>query len=95
MKLQKWNNFIINYQEGTMDIFYNGDLVKSVGNIVPYMEFDLLSVGNSRGVNGEVCNVMYYKNALDIDQIKYLYSSVKNNTPPVIPFSETNTSLLK
>ena len=45
---------IINYQEGTMDIFYNGDLVKSVGNIVPYMEFDLLSVGNSRGVNGEV-----------------------------------------
>lgn len=95
IKLQKWNNFIINYQEGIMDIFFNGDLVKSVGNLVPYMEFDLLSVGNSQGVNGEVCNVMYYKNALDIDQIKYLYSSVKNNNPPVIPFSDTNTSLLK
>ena len=40
-----------------MDIFFNGDLVKSVGNLVPYMEFDLLSVGNSQGVNGEVCNI--------------------------------------
>jgi len=94
MKLQKWNNFIINYQAGIMDIFYNGDLVKSVGNIVPYMTLDVISVGNSRGVTGEICNVMYYNYPLDIDRIKYLYNTVKDNTPPVVPFSETNTSLL-
>ena len=95
MKLQKWNNFVINYQEGIMDIFYNGDLVKSVSNIVPYMTMDLLSVGNNPGVIGKVCNVMYYNHGLNIERIKYIYNSVKDNTPPVLPYSETNTSLLK
>ena len=94
MKLQKWNNFVINYQEGIMDIFYNGDLVKSVSNIVPYMTFDLLSVGNNPGVIGKVCNVMYYNYGLNIERIKYIYNSVKDNTPPVLPYSQTNTSLL-
>ena len=94
MKLQKWNNFIINYQEGVMDIFLNGDLVKSVSNLVPYMSMDLLSVGNSPGINGQICNVMYYNYGLDIERIKYLYNSVKDDTPPVVPFSESNSSLL-
>ena len=94
IKLQKWNNFIINYQEGVMDIFLNGDLVKSVSNLVPYMSMDLLSVGNSPGINGQICNVMYYNFGLDIERIKYLYNSVKDDTPPVVPFSDSNSSLL-
>ena len=95
MMLQKWNNIIINYQGGIMDIFYNGDLVKSVRNIVPYMSLDVLSVGNAKGVNGQVCNVMYYDYALDIDRIKYLYNSVKSSNPPILPYSDTNKTLLK
>ena len=77
-----------------MDIFLNGDLVKSVSNLVPYMSMDLLSVGNSPGINGQICNVMYYNFGLDIERIKYLYNSVKDDTPPVVPFSDSNSSLL-
>ena len=84
MLLQKWNNVIINYNGGTLDIFLNGELVKSSIEVVPYMIIDNLTIGSDEGVNGGICNVIYFKNPLTMINIYYLYNKFKNTSPPVI-----------
>jgi len=86
--LQKWNNIIINYNGGTLDVFLNGDLVKSTIEVVSYMTYDELAVGSDNGINGGICNLNYFGKSLDINQIYYLYNFVKNNSPPVYTNTE-------
>jgi len=81
--LQKWNNIIINYSNGTLDIFYNGKLVKSVNEAVPKMSKDVLTLGANKGVNGAICNVTYFNTSVNGSQVYYLYNTVKDKTPPV------------
>uniref|UniRef100_A0A6C0HC41 Uncharacterized protein n=1 Tax=viral metagenome TaxID=1070528 RepID=A0A6C0HC41_9ZZZZ len=86
--LQKWNNIIINYNGGTLDIFYNGELVKSSIEVLSWMSYDTLSVGTKNGIHGGICNLIYFNKSLNIQQINNLYNSVKDNTPPVYKSSE-------
>ena len=83
--LQKWNNVIINYSGGTLDIFYNGELTQSSIEVVPYLTFDNLTIGTDNGISGGISNLYYYTKALDITQIKNLYDSVKDQKMPVMP----------
>ena len=92
--LQKWNHILINYNGGILDIFYNGQLVKSAKNIVPYMELDAMTIGSPNGINGAICNVVYYNHVLDSNSILALYNSVKDKTPPTLSFAESNTDLI-
>jgi hypothetical protein len=93
MLLQKWNNIIINYNGGVLDIFLNGELVKSDVGVVPYYTLDNLTIGEEDGIQGGICNVVYFKRALNASNIYYLYNMVKNKSPPVL--SESNETILK
>lgn len=91
--LQKWNNLIINYNGGIVDIFVNGELVKSVSGVVPYYTLDNLTIGEENGVNGGICNVVYFQKPLTSINIYYLYNMVKDMTPPVAESS--NYTIIK
>jgi hypothetical protein len=84
MLLQKWNNIIINYVGGTLDIFLNGELVKSTEDVIPYYTIDNLTIGETDGVKGGICNVIYFRKALKAQNIYYIYNTLKEETPPVI-----------
>jgi hypothetical protein len=81
--LQKWNNLIINYSGGTLDIFLNNELMKSVNGIVPYMVNESLTVGAENGLLGGVCTVVYFNKPITATQMYYLYNMVKDKTPPI------------
>lgn len=74
IRLQRWNNVIVNYNGGTLDVFYNGKLVKSVNEIVPYMKYDMLTIGSENGLYGGITNLIYYKEPLNSFQIRNIIS---------------------
>jgi len=82
--LQKWNNIIINYYGGTLDIFINGNLVKSAINIAPYIQNTAITVGESNGVEGDISNMIYYNYPITKTDIYRIYNIFKNKNPPVI-----------
>jgi hypothetical protein len=82
--LQKWNNIIFNYSSGIIDIFINGDLKQSYEGNIPYMTNDNIVSGHEDGINGGICNVVYYKNALTMEKISNIYNSVKMLNPPIL-----------
>ena len=61
MKLQKWNTFLINYVGGTLDIFLNNILISSTGSLSPYMTLDVVTVGQTDGINGGIREVVYFR----------------------------------
>ena len=84
IKLQKWNHIALNLYNGTMDIFYNGQLIKSQPGVVPWIDVSsFLTIGSNNGISGGVCNMTFFDKPLTYTQIYYLYELFKNKTPPI------------
>jgi len=90
--LQKWNNIVINYFGGTLDVFFNNELVKSAVEVAPFMKLDSLTVGSEDGIMANICNVQYFQKPISTTNMYILYNSVKDNKTPVV--AETNKTLI-
>ena len=73
MKYQKWNQIIINYDHGTVDIFINDNLVATQPSIAPYMVHDNVVVGENKGLNGGIKEVKYFPEPINLKTIKHLF----------------------
>lgn len=83
IKFQKWNNIVVNYDAGTMDVFINGNLVSSTPEISPYMTYENVIVGQENGIQGGICNVVYYKHILSQGKINTAYKLLRNKAVPL------------
>ena len=86
--LQKWTNFVFNYFNNSADLFVDGQLELTFNfdqNNVPYSgdQMDNVSVGSSDGLNGAICNVLYYTTALTETQIINNYNLLVFSNPPI------------
>ena len=84
---QKWNQFVFNYNRNNVDLFINGNLERSFSmhNAMPqYNPEDQITVGSPNGLDGSICNVVYYKHSLSPQQIALNYNVYMNSNPPVI-----------
>ena len=81
---QRWNNIVINYDGGNMDVFLNGELVASKPKILPYMSYENVEVGADKGLEGGICNVVYYDRVLTQGDIRLGYKLLSQRTPPVL-----------
>ena len=84
LKMQKWNNIVINYVNGTYDLFVNGEMVNSFQSGMEEFKFNDVSIGEDDGISGGIANIVYYKNYLTKDKIIANYNSLKKKSPPVI-----------
>lgn len=85
MPLQKWNNIVINYDSGIMDIFLNGELVQSSNKIVPNIKYHELKVGSNNGIKAGLCNLVYFNKPLSIIEINNSYNVTKTKGIPKVP----------
>lgn len=82
--MQSWNNIVINYDGATMDVFMNGELVGSRPNIAPFMTMENIKIGEEKGIEGGICNVVFYKDILQERQIKISYNALRQMPVPLI-----------
>ena len=83
--LQKWVHFVITYDSDTVDIFINGELVKSMPRIPDSVVFnptDNAVVGQKDGLFGGVCNIQYFGRPITKREVLFNYNLNKGLDPP-------------
>ena len=86
LPMQKWNNIVINYDGGTLDLYVNNKLVASEPGVIPYLSQDKITMGQDEGLSGGICNVVYFPEALSRTKMSLFYETLKNFNPPTLPY---------
>lgn len=86
--LQKWTHFVFNYFNNSADLFINGYLEKTFdfdkeNSPLNGHKTDVVTVGNDNGINGAICNVVYYTQTLTEQQITTQYNLLVFSNPPI------------
>ena len=82
---QKWNNIVINFSSVKADLFINGKLEKTYnfkGNHPTYDHVDYITIGENNGLDGAICNIVYYSHPLSLVEIVSHYNMLSLRNPP-------------
>ena len=85
---QKWNNIVFNYKNNRVDLFINGDLIKTyifnTNTDYPNHNYEkgVFKIGNDN-LDGAICNIKYYKKPLTKYQITSFYNLLNGKNPPI------------
>jgi len=93
MQNQKWNQIVLNYNRNIVDLFINGVLERTFDlkdEIPMYNDLDKITIGEEDGLDGGICNVVYYRHPLSAEQIAFSYNAMSISNLP-IPRTETET----
>ena len=83
--LQKWFNVVLNYDSGRLDVFLNGELVKTSFDVISCIQYDALTIGEDSGANAKICNLTYFRSPVDIVTIRRMYNVAKIQDTPIVP----------
>jgi len=86
---QKWNNFVFNYDGANTVVYVNGEMVRifKYDSHHPYPTFDssdVINIGDTNGLDGAICNIVYYNHTLSDTQIRMMYKMLSVHNPPVL-----------
>jgi hypothetical protein len=83
---QTWNYIVFNYHDNQVDLFVNGNLERSM-DLTSYpiqqKPTDTIQVGDDNGIDGAICNIMYYEKPMTLTQITQSYNLLYTKNPPV------------
>lgn len=89
--LSRWTHFVFNYSDiNVFDLFVDGKLVESrqISTPLVFDDFDNFVVGESNGLDGSICNLIYSPYALSLRNIQTQYALLKDEHPPVTQISK-------
>jgi hypothetical protein len=83
---QKWNNIVLNISLDKADVFLNGKIEYTyhynnnppINNLIEF-----ITIGEDNGINGAICNIVYYPRNLSIVEITNNYNLLMLKNPPI------------
>jgi len=81
--LQRWNHLFYNYDGSNIDIFLNNELVVTLMDYVPLIEYGGIKCGAPSGVIGNIANVTVFNHHVTKDVITGIYTTHKDASPPI------------